>query len=108
MRFAASGRRSCFRGRSNRSHAVTQVHCRGWKTRNDRMHAARLVRVLDFEWALSRLSEGEQIALVLTYRDRATIRDLLLALQEEPHIAHRRLITARRPLADFLERFDLR
>jgi len=90
-----------------RTPRVTHVHCRGWKVRNDRMHDARLVRVLDFERALSRLSQGEQIALVLTYRDRVTIRDLSRALEAEPHIAHRLVLTARRHLADILDRFDL-
>jgi DNA-directed RNA polymerase specialized sigma24 family protein len=41
----------------------------GWRERRLRDHDARIVRCLDFEKALSRLTHEEQAALLARYRD---------------------------------------
>ena len=48
---------------------TTHYQRTGWVQRNNRMADARIVRILDFERILARLSAPERIALILTYRD---------------------------------------
>ena len=49
--------------------AVSQAKTHGWTDRRTRAHDARLVRVLDFERALARLTPQAQALLLLMYRD---------------------------------------
>ena len=49
--------------------ALCSAHT-GWKERRSRNFNARLVRVIDFERALTRLPQERQALLLLTYRER--------------------------------------
>ena len=90
-----------------RSARTVDYQRHGWQQRNDRRFDARLVRVLDFDRALSALDGEEQAALILTHRDHEAIDAVARALACSARKVHYTLIAARRKLAAELDRLDL-
>jgi DNA-directed RNA polymerase specialized sigma24 family protein len=86
---------------------TTDYQRTGWKERRLRDADARIVRVLDFERALSQLSEEEQGALMLRYRERQHDSETAKLI----HCSVRKLAylipQARRHLVEVLSRLDL-
>ncbi len=68
---------------------------------------ARNVRVIDFEKALATLDTTHQLALLMTYRDRAGHAATAAALGCSIRTLAYMLPAARRRLADVLDRRDL-
>jgi DNA-directed RNA polymerase specialized sigma24 family protein len=79
----------------------------GWQARDTRTFDARLVRVLDFERALGRLPEEEQMLLLLTYRERQRYDEISKILNCSLRKVTYALPTARRHLADILDKLDI-
>jgi len=79
----------------------------GWKARDARKCDARLVRVIDFEKALSMLTEEEQGALMVYYRERQTAADTAQALHCSERKVSYLIPAARKHLAEALDRLDL-
>lgn len=79
----------------------------GWQTRQDRQFDARLVRVIDFDRAMAKLSPQEQLALILTHRDREQIPRVAVAIGCCTRTVYTLLVEARRKLAAELEKLDL-
>jgi DNA-directed RNA polymerase specialized sigma24 family protein len=57
-----------------RSGQVTDYRRQGWRERRTRESDARIVRVVDFERALSHLTDEHQSILLLTYREHQSYR----------------------------------
>jgi len=79
----------------------------GWQQRNSATFDARLVRVIDFERAMSTLNADEQAALILTHRDRERAHRVAIALRCSERKLSYLLQNARRKLAHTLDRLDL-
>lgn len=86
---------------------VTNYKRQGWQQRNSRSEDAKIVRVIAFAEALATLDPDEQAALVLAYRDREREPDIAAALGCSTRKICYLLPTARRKLADALDRRDL-
>lgn len=80
---------------------------RGWTQRNSRTFDARLVRVIDFSRALADLQPLEQAALILIHRDRETVSRAAIALGCSERTVHTLVRTARRKLAENLDKLNL-
>lgn len=79
----------------------------GWAQRNAANFDARQVRVLDFERALSELSNEEQIALVHFYRDREGYPQIAAAARCSVRKLSYLIPSARVKLTAALDRLDL-
>ncbi len=90
-----------------RNGRTTDYRRLGFVKRRERDADARIVRVLDFERVLAMLPAKETAALLLAYGDHATRRDIAHALNCCDRSAYNVLTTARRHLADILDRLDL-
>ena len=89
-------------------HGKTTNYARsGWAQRNAASFDARQVRVLDFERALSELSNEEQIALVHYYRDHEGYIEIAVAAQCSVRKLNYLIPSARMKLAAVLDRLDL-
>jgi DNA-directed RNA polymerase specialized sigma24 family protein len=86
---------------------VTDYQRHGWRERRSTEADSRIVRVIDFERALSMLPPIEQAILLLVYRDRSTYHDTARALRCCERKTAYLLPTARKHLADTLDRLDL-
>ena len=92
---------------SLRGGKTTDYQRQGYTPRNNRAADAKLVRVIDFERALARLSDQEQALLILTYAEKQTRQDTARALHCSTRCADYNLVTARRRFAAILDRLDL-
>jgi DNA-directed RNA polymerase specialized sigma24 family protein len=92
---------------SNQNGKIRRPNAQGWKRRDERSFDAALVRVIDFERALSALAEDEQIALVLRYRDKQEATQIAVGLQCSVRRVSYLIPMARRHLADILDRLNL-
>jgi len=101
LRQWASNRVANLQGKGRRPNA------HGWQRRDERTYDAALVRVLDFEKALGRLDNCEQVALVLRYRDKEPAERIAMALRCSVRTVGNILPRARRKLADQLDRMNL-
>jgi DNA-directed RNA polymerase specialized sigma24 family protein len=90
-----------------RASRTTDYRRHGWQARDTRTFDARLVRVLDFERALGRLPEEEQMLLLLTYRERQRYDEISKILNCSLRKVTYALPTARRHLADILDKLDI-
>lgn len=90
-----------------RSAKTTDYRKVGWRERRQCEADARLVRVIDFERALSRLSGDEQTILLSVYRDRNGNRDTARLCGYSERKLSYTLVLARLHLADVLDRLDL-
>ena len=89
-------------------HGKTTNYARsGWAQRNAATFDARIVRVLDFERALSELTNDEQIALVHFYRDREGYPQIAAAVQCSVRKLNYLIPSARIKLTAVLDRLDL-
>jgi DNA-directed RNA polymerase specialized sigma24 family protein len=79
---------------------TTDYRRTGWTQRNHRAADARLVRVLSFEQAFSRLSQDEQAILAATYRDNLDQATIAALLNSSPRKVNYLLPAARSRLAD--------
>lgn len=86
---------------------VTNYQREGWQHRHTRAADAKIVRVIAFAEALATLDPDEQAALVLTYRDRERAPEVALAIGCSVRKVCYLVPTARRKLADALDRRDL-
>jgi DNA-directed RNA polymerase specialized sigma24 family protein len=86
---------------------TTRLTRAGWRERRETDADARNVRVIDFEKALATLDTTHQLALILTYRDRAGHAATAAALGCSIRTLAYMLPAARRRLADILDRRDL-
>ena len=86
---------------------TTRMTHAGWRERRETDADARNVRVIDFEKALATLDTAHQLALLLTYRDRAGHAATAAALGCSVRTVAYILPAARRRLADVLDRRDL-
>jgi len=84
-----------------------RLNVQGWQRRDERSFDAALVRVIDFERALSALDEDEQIALVLRYRDKQEAIQIAVGLQCSVRRVSYLIPIARRHLAENLDRLNL-
>jgi DNA-directed RNA polymerase specialized sigma24 family protein len=90
-----------------RAAKTTDYEYQGCKVRDRRKADARLVRVIDFEKALSMLSEEEQGVLLLHYRESQIGKETAKALHCSERKVFYTLPQARKHLADALDRLDL-
>jgi DNA-directed RNA polymerase specialized sigma24 family protein len=90
-----------------RSGQVTDYRRQGWRERRTRECDARIVRVVDFERALSRLTEEHQAILLLTYREHRDQRQVSDATGVSVRALSYKLPAARQALASILDRLDL-
>ena len=90
-----------------RSGQVTNYQREGWTERRTRNSDARLVRVIDFERALSRLSQEHQAILMLIYREHQDYRAAAAATGVSVRALSYKLPAARQALASILDRLDL-
>jgi DNA-directed RNA polymerase specialized sigma24 family protein len=89
-------------------HGKTTNYARSaWAQRNAANFDARQVKVLDFERALSELTNEEQIALVHYYRDREGYIDIAAAAQCSVRKLSYLIPSARVKLTAALDRLDL-
>lgn len=79
----------------------------GKQTTNSTRHDARLVRCIDFERALSRLTEEEQAVLLSTYRTGNLHHDTAAVLGCSTRKVCYLLPSARKHLANVLDSLDL-
>lgn len=86
---------------------TTAYKRQGWQQRTLRQQDARLVRVLDFERAISQLTGEEQMILLLTYRDRQPARETAKVMHCSERTINSRIRPARLHLTAILERLDL-
>ncbi len=86
---------------------VTNYHRHGWRERRARDTNARLIRVIDFERALSRLSEEHQAILLLTYREHQPSDKVSALTGISLRALSYKLPAARQALATILDRLDL-
>lgn len=86
---------------------ITNYKRTGWQSRTNRSADAKLIRVLAFGEALATLEADEQAALVLTYRDRERIDAVAVAIGCSARKVCYLVPTARRKLADELDRRSL-
>lgn len=94
--------------RTANHHGKTTIYRRsGWNQRNNTNFNANLVRVIDFERALSQLDEEEQIALIHRYRDRESDPKIAAAIGCSVRKVGYLLPAARRKLTEILDRQDL-
>lgn len=90
-----------------KSGAITSYKRQGWQQRQAQAHDARIIRVIDFERALAKLSEQEQALLITAYaHHEARGRIARLTACSERAVAYK-LPTARRRLTAILDRLDL-
>jgi DNA-directed RNA polymerase specialized sigma24 family protein len=90
-----------------RSCHVTDYRRQGWRDRRSRESDARIVRVVDFEHALSMLTPEAQAILVLVYREHQP-QDKAAALAGiSVRALNYKLPAARQALASILDRLDL-
>jgi DNA-directed RNA polymerase specialized sigma24 family protein len=90
-----------------RAGQVTNYQREGWRERRTRDSNARIVRVIDFERALSRLTEEHQAILLLTYREHRDQRQVSDATGVSVRALSYKLPAARQALASVLDRLDL-
>ena len=90
-----------------RASRTTDYKRTGWQARDTRTFDARLVRVLDFERALERLPEDEQMLLVLTYRERQCHQEVSKILRCSVRKLYYTLPAARKHLAEILDKLDI-
>jgi DNA-directed RNA polymerase specialized sigma24 family protein len=96
------------RERSNNLQGKATVYRRtGWGQRNSCNFDAALVRCIDFERALGKLSEDEQIALIYRYRNKATEREIAAAVGCGVRKLNYLIPAARRHLANVLDTLNL-
>ena len=86
---------------------VTNYQREGWRERRTRDSNAHIVRVVDFERALSRLTEEHQAILLLTYREHQDYRAVCAATGVSIRALSYKLPVARQALASILDRLDL-
>lgn len=79
----------------------------GWQQRATRSYDARLVRVLAFEQAFSKLTSGEQSLLLFAYRDGISSGTVSHIAACSVPFAQASLHAARLRLANILDRRDL-
>jgi DNA-directed RNA polymerase specialized sigma24 family protein len=79
----------------------------GWRERRARDIDARIVRIVDFERALSRLDPEHQCILLLTYKDHLDQRAVSEAAGISVRALAYKLPAARRALVSILDRLDL-
>jgi DNA-directed RNA polymerase specialized sigma24 family protein len=79
----------------------------GWIRRSDRKYDGQQVTVIDFERALNRLDEDEQVALVHRYRDGESDEHIARNIGCSTRKVGYLVPAARRKLADILDRLDL-
>ena len=90
-----------------RSGQVTDYQSEDWRELRTRDSNARIVRVIDFERALSRLTEEHQAILLLTYREHRDQRHVSDATGVSVRALSYKLPAARQALASILDRRDL-
>lgn len=90
-----------------KSARTTEYERTGWKTRNNRHADARIVRVMDFERALATLPAQEQLALILTYRDKQRQDSTAAAMDCSVRKLSYLLPQARQHLVSILDRMEL-
>jgi DNA-directed RNA polymerase specialized sigma24 family protein len=89
-------------------HGKTTNYARsGWAQRNAASFDARQVKVIDFERALSQLSNEEQIALVHCYRDHEGYPEIAAAANCSVRKLSYLIPSARVKLTAILDRLDL-
>lgn len=86
---------------------TTHYTNRGWQQRTNRNADARIVRVLSFEQAFSRLSQDEQLVLIALYREGQGHELAAAALGCSKRKLAYFIPAARQHLADVLDRFAL-
>jgi DNA-directed RNA polymerase specialized sigma24 family protein len=86
---------------------TTEYKRTGWKERRTRDVDARLVRVIDFERALSRLTQEHQSILLLTYREHQPQDRVSTLTGVSVRALTYKLPAARQALASILDRLDL-
>lgn len=86
---------------------ATNYKRQGWQQRRETEADAAIVRVIDFERAMSGLSEEHQAALVLKYRDGESEAAVAVALGCSVRKLYYVMPAARRSLAAALEGLNL-
>jgi DNA-directed RNA polymerase specialized sigma24 family protein len=86
---------------------TTKLKRDGWRERRSCESDSRQVRVIDFERALSSLTEIDQQMLVLAYRDSVPRVQAARILGMSPRKYYYDLPLARGRLANILDRLDL-
>ena len=79
----------------------------GWRERRATENDARLVRTIDFEAALSSLSEQQQTILALVYREGQPFEEAARIARISVSTLRYKLRAARHKLADHLDRLGL-
>jgi DNA-directed RNA polymerase specialized sigma24 family protein len=93
--------------RANLQGKATVYRRTGWGQRNSCNFDAALVRCIDFERALERLSDREQIVLVRRYRDGETEPKIAAACGCSVRTLNRLIPSARLHLANVLDTLNL-
>lgn len=92
---------------ADRAGQVTNYQREGWRERRTRDSNARIVRVIDFERALSRLTEEHQAILLLTYREHQPQDRVSTLTGVSVRTLSYKLPAARQALARILDLLDL-
>jgi hypothetical protein len=92
---------------ADRAGQVTNYQREGWRERRTRDSNARIVRVIDFERALSRLTEEHQAILLLTYREHQPQDRVSILTGVSVRALSYKLPAARQALAKILDLLDL-
>jgi DNA-directed RNA polymerase specialized sigma24 family protein len=90
-----------------KSSRTTDYRRAGWKERRTRDTHARLVRVIDFERALSRLTQEHKSILLLTYREHQPYERVSNLTGVSVRALSYKLPAARQAVASVLDRLDL-
>jgi DNA-directed RNA polymerase specialized sigma24 family protein len=90
-----------------RASRTTEYRREGWQNRNNRSYDSRLVRSIDFERALGKLTYEEQMVLTLTYRERHREKEVSKIMACSERKVSYLLPAARKRLAEVLDRMDL-
>lgn len=86
---------------------TTDYQRTGWRERRTRQVDARLVRVIDFERALTRLTQEQQTILLLTYREHRDRAEVSTLAGISPRSLTDKLPAARQALARTLDLLNL-
>jgi DNA-directed RNA polymerase specialized sigma24 family protein len=90
-----------------RSGQVTEYKRQGWSDRRSTHNDARIVRVVDFERALSCLSQEHQTILILTCREHHSRESAAILAGMSARTLSYKLPAARQALASILDRLNL-
>ena len=103
VRVVAAIQRWCHDRSKLTSGKGNQFQHRGFQRRDERTFDARMVRVLDFERAFTKLPDADQVMMLMAHRDGIGLHELAEMISVSPNSMRRWLMDTRLALATLLE-----